>query len=596
MFHASSPLEVFILIWGWAVSNKIFTLFAGGVFLFPILFKIASTILSATGSGSPYSLNRVLGEIRNTVISSLLVYAICIYPGIGMQVNEFYYNKPCTAFGERNEIKTPAQAVNISGVEVTASDNEVARIPIAFAAIMAVSEGVNRYLIAELPCVEDIVQLDQNLQKLNIEDKDLAAEFNQFFSMCFIPAREFWVNRLSATAPTEGHDPRRTHYEYFRSGNGTIAPKTKAVPDLADNEWHNSDTEYIGSNFFLQTEGLYKKCPRGLSNQCRNSVEGVLSHSGKDIGILGDGFRHTATEGHPDYNLNPAHDEIVSTTTNAPVNGRPFCDEWWLGTGSIKAGEKGLRARLARQAKINLAKNLTTSSNSGHDELYGQIGADLIDPRKFDDKDDDWLVMQLSEKEINKALYDDISDSNLSTVLAGSALLNVAIGGPSSVISNVTSIIGFFLEVEIFLQLAKKGAQIVQPWLLFVVILIWNFWFIVRGLELEAAVQITLMYLSIKSWTWLWHSLNYADQHVYKQVTNESTLGSLVSYLDVDRLLMAVISSSLFLVVPLVVSGMLVPSAPKFAGGVDAAVAKSGAAKISKLGGPKHNNSSKKSN
>ncbi len=572
-----SKLEVFTLVWGWAIADKIFAILATSVLLFPFAYQMFQHLQELEGaSNNERGINRSIAKMRNDTLEFFAVLLFCLWPIIPLNVVDIKYGLPCTLAGERTTeySKTTAQDLQVN--EGTQKDINTVKMPILFAAIAGLVELINRQIIDEIPCVTDIVQFDEILRSVGISDESLSREFARFYVECYRPAKERWDKREYNTSVWSG-----SYFDaaFFASANYT--PKIQDVNKLALNSFNQSSPEYVGSRFFIQTPGLYKQC-EGDYNSCETGGLAVNKRQGygqKKIGPSGpsgDGFRSKSVH----QNFEPSG--LRGEDTTSSLHGRPYCDEWWTGENSRTPGI-GLRTQIANHIKeqVKSGNNGPVGSRgktaiSDPDEILKNQGIEAHNSEDF------WVRKIFNKKIVTGDLVSENGETlslNNTLLLAGLADLSLQrlsqfkklknINPSSGILSAVKVLTGFYIAMKF----ARKGAQILQPWSIFLVIIIWFFWFMVRGVTVSSAIEISFMYLSIKSWSWIWAVIWYADQYAYEQATNSNSMliGSVVSYFDINRLILDVILSIMYIAVPAVMTLILAPKAAalSFGGGGD---------------------------
>ncbi|GAB3683771.1 conjugal transfer protein TraG N-terminal domain-containing protein [Salinisphaera sp. T31B1] len=234
--------ENVVLMLGWIVNNAIWgvlnkTMLAALPFAALILREWYTARREGEDEGNKGLL--ALNRIETTLYAMLLVYAFAAVPLMSVQFAPANYDQQ---HYEKCGIK-----VGTGGTSTGAGASlggKTADIPLWWAFVHAVSNGVTNAALAALPCDTDYQYLRTELDRTAIQDPTLRSEVVRFQRWCY----------------------GRSRTQLFRKSTSLDAATAK-------------DTDWIGSHYFLNTAGYYD------SFQSHRPVKGFAYNASRDSGF-----------------------------------------------------------------------------------------------------------------------------------------------------------------------------------------------------------------------------------------------------------------------------------------------------------------------
>lgn len=268
-----SFFENVVLMVGWIVNNAAWhilnsTMIAALPFFALVVGEWYTARREGEDEGNKGLLS--LNRIETTLYAMILIYAFTAFPLMSVQfapanIDQSYQNS-CDV----RVVSGPGSATGGGA----ALGGQTAEMPIWWAVVHAVSMGLTNTMIAALPCQTDYQYIQTQLNNTAIQDPKLRQELSHFQVWCYGAARA----------------------KLFRQSGAINSQRAK-------------DTDWLGSQYFLNTSGYYDTI------QAKGPVKGFAYNATRDSG------RGTA----------------------ANQGGYPMCKQWW------SAGGSGLKARLRDQ-------------------------------------------------------------------------------------------------------------------------------------------------------------------------------------------------------------------------------------------------------
>lgn len=283
-----SYLEIITTLYGWLFYNNIwFVLKDSGLLLLPFVGIIFDALMALQDDSEEYAEARVIKSTTTKLITSMFVIMLC-----GSPYMEF----------DATEIIFVPQAMNTTSTEATYDVDTMdatygrgisfanypinAKVPVFWYLIHNVSIGVTHSVIDGTPPVANLRRYMQLLARLKIDDPDLRDEISNFTRDCYIKS----LSKYDREQPQKG---------------GTYEDD---IEDILDEEGIE-DPYWLGSHVYLNTPGYYS------SMRSENVIDSFDFDTDRDV-------------------------EWDVLDPNLPLNGKPYCDQWWGNAGN------GLRARI----------------------------------------------------------------------------------------------------------------------------------------------------------------------------------------------------------------------------------------------------------
>ena len=268
-----SYLELFTTMYGWAFARIIWDVLKDtGIIYLPLLITIIDVWMEAhemgeEGGGPQWMVRKMEIELG----CALFVMAFCAVPNSITSLSSagLYFTPPRTTLNPSPGTVTTA-APDSSYGQAFAGVPTAADIPAWWYTVMGLSSGINAAVKAGINTgVRDFRMVEQLAHMATVEDPQLRAEIQRFYSECFIPARS----------------------RYLNGG----APSSEAGAAIAAHG--QADVDWMGSHAFRDDPNLY------ASLYAEREVPGFV--------------------------YDPDRDKDMDGNPVTPTYGRPSCKEWW---------------------------------------------------------------------------------------------------------------------------------------------------------------------------------------------------------------------------------------------------------------------------
>jgi len=221
-----SYLEHYLTLLAWVINNGIWsTLLSTGLFALALGAIIVSEWLDARAQGADEGNKGVLSILRveNRLYVAYLVILFACVPLLPLDITHLKFDstrsKEC---GVNVAVAAPEQTG--WGKAFDSIGEKSGHVPVWWALVHVISKGVTASATAAIPCYPDIRGAAMEIDETRIADKSLADELARFANDCYPRARD----RLMAS-------------------NVSLTPEQYL------------DTGWIGSKYFLETDGYYNK-------------------------------------------------------------------------------------------------------------------------------------------------------------------------------------------------------------------------------------------------------------------------------------------------------------------------------------------------
>jgi hypothetical protein len=409
-------------------------------------------------------------------------------------------------------------------------DAPAVRIPIIWWLAMSISSGLNYVATSSFSCFEDIKGLDQQLRNLTIKDPVLRQEYMRFANECYLPAKAKYVRALRGGK----------YHDYVEA----------SLTDFRTNfpEYDGTDPFFIGSHFYLTTEGFYHEFDR---TSCSTDVSGCGIRAKDPV----DGWPVVA-----------ARDNYSAADIAAATPGRPYCDEWWTD------GVRGVKTKLLTSLE---ASNKSVEVPAGFATLFDWIKDAVVNAYTHivltDAQIEDLVISRYVRQDppdfiggLNSLTFTDTDFTGsaagfLGSGVAGAAAAHVtrgvaavslpvvAVGGAKVAFDVAETFGGFYLTMFI----AKSAAPMIQAVLLMVIYGLLLVYLVVGEYEVDNVLTALFLILTLRFFTPLWAIANYLDSQLFLAMYPDATiLGSVLTF-DMNRVLLDAVLTVLYLVAPL---------------------------------------------
>lgn len=228
-----------LMIVGWVINNEIFQLFAeSGLLFVPFVALIVKEWYKARNEGDEAGTKGILtvNRIETALYSMLLVYVFTVQPVFRASFTPLDLNAERAA---SCGTVTIASSGSWNDDTLNMLDGRIARMPIWWAFVHMMSQGVTNMAIAAIPCKPDFHAIRTELDLSSISDPVLQKDIGAFQQRCFGGARSL----------------------LFES-QGSV-DVDRAV-----------DIDWLGSSYFLTTPGFYDSiyAPRPIEGFVYNAT------------------------------------------------------------------------------------------------------------------------------------------------------------------------------------------------------------------------------------------------------------------------------------------------------------------------------------
>ncbi len=530
--NVGSYLEIYTTMFGWSFYNTLYELFnVTGILYLPFLMALYKNWRDPYLSQDDKSA-AVTSQRRMTwgMLSITIVFCLAVLPFKPLALNEVRYTVACTDNAGNKVTKRDVEGGDTGTTyDATLPGNDT-RIPILWWLVLSISSGINQAATSSFSCFGDIKGLDQQLRNLTLKDDAIRAEYGRFANECFLPAKSKF---MAAMRDGERHDYVVNSLRNFLTNNS---------------EYDATDPYFIGSHFYLETDGFYKEFDK--TTACSTTAGGCGFQAEKPV----PGWTHVA-----------ARDNYSQADLDAGTAGRPYCDEWWSNNvqglegkllGSVEAAKVvsgGLDTSLSiYQNTKNMISDAYTTTLYTDDEIEDMVVQRyvVLDPpemvggwggQSFADLTPS-TTAQTAEG-FGLAAAGGVAAGVMYT--AGSAPASLAAGATALSVAN--SFAGFYTMMFVL----KSAAPMLQAVLLMMIYSLLLIYLVVSEYEVDNVITVLFLMLAVRFFTPLWAMADYLDAQLFTALFPDATwLGSTITH-SVERLLLDMVLTVLYVVAPM---------------------------------------------
>lgn len=266
-----------------------------------------------------------------------------------------------------------------------------------------------------------------------------------------------------------------------------------------------------------------------------------INFMGSEFFVQGDYQTRRARRKVQGFPFDPVRDADLSPDFNHQA-GKPFCAEWWLGTGA--QGRLGLRGQLLEAAEVT-SEGLTAALTT----LPSAVTPDAIE---------DTVI----ERVLNNSRIESFSNENFRTFDDGSIINSV--GRAVNEIGVTTVGAGFF---ALFMDVVTLGTPILQPMILMGIFALLPFAIVASRYSLSFLVGGAVVIFTVSFWPVLWYMATWVDDQLAKALFPEDAFATRAQIIgrsvkdtfggDIKSALLNMTTSSLFLFLPIVFSAVM---------------------------------------
>ncbi|MCX4030170.1 conjugal transfer protein TraG N-terminal domain-containing protein [Endozoicomonas sp. SM1973] len=266
-----SSLELFTTLFGWLFYDFIWAILTKtGILLIPFIGIVLNAFITSRLQGS--SSDTVLPMIRRLELRLFIAFFVLLFAGqpiVTLSVNEVSYT-PRSIRGLPTQQEFAHENNTTYGSISFKNHPNAVKVPLLWYAVLQAASGINRAVIEAVPPIADYRSLTEQMRLTNIEDDQLRAQLQKFYTACFMPARSKFHNEK---------------------------PDTAVVREIFE-EHGADDPDYIGSQLYMTRPGYYDTL------RPAHHVKGFPYNETRDK-------------------------EWDVDDPNRPEFGRPTCREWW---------------------------------------------------------------------------------------------------------------------------------------------------------------------------------------------------------------------------------------------------------------------------
>lgn len=464
-----SYLELYTTLFGWLFYNAIWDVLAdtGMVFL-PFLGILLDNFVNSYTREEDLAAGAT--SLRGLEIEFFLAFFVVMLAGnpiMPLKATEISYTPQALLTGISPAVATPANSHSTFGVVSFQGGPDRVDIPLWWYGVLKFMGGFNRAITEAVPPLANIREYTLQLDTVAIEDPALKREADAFYRDCFVEARSKWLNERPSSAKI----------------NQILTQHGKA------------DTEWLGSQVFLNTPGYY------------------------------DTVR--ADEVHPGFAYDANRDiEWEATDPARPIHGKPTCKQWWTQPNI------GLKAKLITEAGVLDA--LSAIIEKGFDQTKRQ---DAMIRAMLNNGPPRWLP-----RGYDYAYYTGLDSDggrdfiqNVKEAAAAVGLLQESI---------------FF---SVWLNLILKATHMVQALILMGIVTLLPLFVVFSRYRLTVLVIGALIIFTVKYWTVLWFFAYWVDASLIRAMYPDP--GSITRFFGDQhgdlRLLLNMMTGALYIGLPL---------------------------------------------
>lgn len=517
----SGYLEIYTTAFGWQVYGLIWGILAAtGIIWLPFLSTLYENW--ATPYRSQDDKPAVTVSVRRMgidVVFMTFVIAIAAVPAIPVEIKDLRYTKHCPHLDEEKSVSGGDTGTTYDDMPLTVHLNQKTKVPLFWYLILSTGSGLSLAVSNQVPCLNSLRDWDSMLRTASIPDLKLQHEYSRFYSECYVPAMSKFKNPRYRNYINEAWD----NFTYF-------------YPDT-ESEFY-SELNYIAPKFFVETAGFYRFCH--LPRRCGVGGRAEYQVPGWPFELPRDG----------DYS------EIDRAQARAgEMAGKPYCDEWWLGSaeGESAQHQLGLEQKLVKAAEGTNGIKLHTMAQ--------QVKQQFTESDEWD-----------SNRQIVQALlrngppewtgFSFGSDSTSEKVAAITA-------GTLSAPEILSQLAGFHMAMLV----VREGAPMAQALILMALYMLLPIYLLLASYRLESLVLITTILIAIKCWPALWTIADFIDENLFRAMYPDPNVLGGPSAFGIKRITLNIMTTSLFVLLPLILTWMMawagMSGARLVGGGVD---------------------------
>ncbi len=531
-----SVLEIYTTYFGWAVYEVVWELVATtGIIYIPFIAAAYNAWRNPVVS-SQRSHPTALVSLKAMQWSIYPMFFVLFFAGIPLMplsLDSLEYPKVICSTESTEEVEGGITGTTFDNLDTPVEVPEgTPKIPLLWYVAMQINAGATRSVLAGISCFEDLTALDYKLRNITLDEEPLRREFTRFVNECFIPVKSRYIDAMADKNEFSAYSQ-----DQFTAGVGT--------------NWNANDPYFVGSKFYMQTEGFYRPCEDplvcGLHRfRAKYPVEGWAYDSDRDADF--------------------SEDDIAAGI------GKPYCDQWWNPDMLVGTGLKDRLVDAAKDVEV-------THTDSIKEQVTNAVA--WATARGFwsgwseEDTKDLIIKRLLTSETIDFTGVDDIVDAasvvknedvaSAGIMGAGGALMAAEFGLAMPAITATGAAIGsggLAMAKEsagfyMWMYIAKKAAPMVQAILFMLTYIVLPIYLVITGFSFGGILSMLILWFVLRFFTILWVIGELLDAQLYAAMfPDASFIGSLVS-LNINRVILDLVLSLLFLIGPVVLLGIV---------------------------------------
>jgi len=317
----SSALEIYTLVLGWVLYDGLWKILADtGLVYIPLVAAILKNFFFAWRVQGDEGAETTLRNNWMDILAMMTVIAVAGMPMFTVKLSDLSYVTPCGG----NTV-TGGSTGTLYDNAFAAINGKTAQVPLWWTMLLSIANGINGAAVALIPCSPDLRTFAYRIDNARITDPELRRQLELFTGDCWQKARAKFIT--SHTALPASYPP--------------------------------DDLDWIGSQYFQDTDGYYGNANLNLSIRASEELPGFPYNAARDTEYL-PGF--------------------------IPAWGRPECNDWWnnatsgimprlmalidsaaitqatIETGDIELAKNVLLRKLIAPEQAALGRNLAINS------------------------------------------------------------------------------------------------------------------------------------------------------------------------------------------------------------------------------------------
>lgn len=508
--HVGSLLEIYTTIYGWQLFNLMVDILSmTGLLYAPLIAIIYINIRQpATSQDNKAASLTSLSRMQWDMYTTILIILIAVAPILNLRLNTMKHQQICYDQSSGTHFADPEDTGGNTGSTYDQIPVTDVKIPLLWYLTLQVSSGINYTAVANLPCLSNITWLDENLRNMTIPDPVIRAEFNRFANECFLPAKNKFIASMNGGQ----------FYDYTKDEWN--------VGSVSGSAYKADDPYYIGSRFYLETEGYYENATNPAQT--------------------GHGFR--ANKPVAGWPYDPVRDKDFNTDAINAGIGSPTCAEWWAQPGI------GLRQKLADSAEA-------INDNDDPRSMFEKAKQTILSllPTTTDDEIQDIVIRSLVAQ--NNPDFtgtgDQWKEANLKVEVGGHDIIQHigGVGGDPKRLAAAAGILfssGSISSHYSSMYFIKQAAPMAQALVLCVIYFLLPVLMVISRYEVKVIMIAVFAIMGLKFFSVLWALAEYLDDQLFIAMYPDVTLIGSLYTADFKRMILDMVLTGFYVIGPMI--------------------------------------------